>query len=121
MAKISFADIQKSADAKNEGLLIEGVPGGDVRLLSPLRLSPERRETLIKSVSDAGDLGDMSEPGAVDKAMAAVEKVLRTAAEDAAGGNRLVKAMGGDIALLTEMANEYVGAVQLGEASPSSS
>jgi hypothetical protein len=56
MAKISLGDLQKEADKKYGGLVVEDVPGGDVVLLNSLRLPKEKKVELDRIQTEAVDL-----------------------------------------------------------------
>lgn len=119
MAKVQLAHIQQAASQKNEGLLIEGVPGGDVRLLSPLKMSKDKRKKLVAAVKAAEAAID--DPETLEEKLDLFETALRLAAEDKAAGDRLMKVINGDLAVMAEIFTEYAPAVNPGEASPSPS
>jgi hypothetical protein len=119
MPKIVLADVQEAAKQKYDSLFVE-VPGGDVELVSPLRLSKKARgelSELITSTKDANAAGGTD----LDAVVASMEQMITLAAKTPAQGKRLLAAIGGDLATLVELTREYTAAVQLGEAPPSQS
>jgi hypothetical protein len=56
MAKISLGDLQKEADKRYSGLIVEDVPGGDVVLLSSLRLPKDKKIELDRIQQETVDL-----------------------------------------------------------------
>ncbi len=116
MPGITLAQIREAADREYGPFVVEGIPGGDVTLLSPLRLSKAKRKRLTDLQKRQDNLGEDAE----DMEKLLLEMVV-IVAESKAGGDRLIKAMGEDLAQLSVVLNEYGKAGQMGEASPSPS
>lgn len=118
MPSINLADIQAAADAKYGPYLIEGVPGGDVTLISVLRLPTDRRKQFIQIARalESLDLDNLD-----DDIAPRFEDALRLVARNKVEGDRLVKALGGDLSLLVEIFTGYSEATQPGEVPPSQS
>ena len=108
MPSISLTDIQKAADRKYGPLTIEGVPGGDVVLVNPLRMSKAKRAKLAKLDAD----GDTDEK---------LADIIRLAVDKPADAKRLLDATGGDLTYLAEICQRWTGSAQVGEVSPSAS
>lgn len=100
-------DIRAAVEAKYAAVPVE-LEGGVVNLLNPIRLKAEVRAKL-SGLRDAMKADD-ADPVAI------LQGVLRDVAETKAQGDRLVKAIGGDAAVLMELFREYNEAVRVGEA-----
>ncbi len=121
MAKVSLEHLQQAADHKYEGLTIEGIPGGDVKLLSPLKMSKAKRQKLVEAIKSAKqDVVDEAEDQ-VEQSIDRLHRVLRLGAEDQSAADRLLKTVGQDLTVLLELVSEYSAAAQPGEAAPSPS
>lgn len=112
MPSITLADIQTAADKKYGPLVIEDIPGGPVELVNPIRLSKEKRAKL-KDLDKADEAGEID----VDEKVA---ECIRLAANPA-DAKRLLAALGGDLAQLKEVIEQWSSSGQSGEASPSPS
>jgi hypothetical protein len=106
MPNITLADIQAAADKKYGPLVIDGIPGGPVTLVNPLRMDKAKRDKL----THLDDIEDAEE-----KLATAIR--LGTKAADA---KRLLAAVT-DLATLAEIVTEWTSSAQVGEASPSPS
>jgi hypothetical protein len=84
------------------------VNGKDVALLNPLRLPKERRAKLMKLQEE------MKQEGADQASL--LEQALSTVANTRANGEHLIKAIGGDLAMLVEVFTRYGKHCQVGEA-----
>lgn len=113
MPSITLGDIQAAADRKYGPFIIEGIPGGDVTFVSPIRLPKERRKQLLDLQGEDGfDLENVDDE---------VIELIRVVAASKSDAERLIKAANGDLAVLLEMFTKYTEATSLGEASPSES
>jgi tail assembly protein len=111
MPSITLADIQAAADKKYGPLVIE-LPDGNVELTNPIRLSKDKRKALADL--DAADAdGEVD----VDEKVAACIKLAAKPAD----AKRLLAALGGDLAQLKEVIEQWSASSQPGEASPSPS
>lgn len=110
MPTISLQDIRDAADKKYGPLVIEGVEGGDVTLLNPIRLSKDKRAAL--SALDDDDSVDTQ-----DK----LESIIKIAAKTPGDAERLLGEFGDDLGQLAEALAHYTGGAQVGEASTSPS
>lgn len=129
MAKISLGDLQKEADKKFGGLIVEDVPGGDVVLLNGLRLPNEKKVELDRLQKEAVELAKRLEDGenlSDDERRQATEhpmfgRILRLVCENDQSADRLFDLIGDDHGLLLTIWNAYTDAAQPGEAQPSQS
>ncbi|MFI2673991.1 phage tail assembly protein [Streptomyces albidoflavus] len=110
MASFTLDSIRAAAEAKYGSTDID-MPGGPVRLLNPLRLGGKAREKL-KGLQDR--LTDEAEDQEV-----LMEETIRLVAESHPAAERLLKEVGGDLAVLAEIFERYSEGAQVGEASPS--
>src|SRR5690348_9055756 len=114
---LSLNDINSEVDAQYRPFMVDDVPGGEVVLRSPLRLSKEARSgfkglnTKIREAQAEGDL---------DALVSLAGEVVRTVAEGD-GGDRLLDALGDDPAKLMFVLEKYMEVAMPGEASPSGS
>ena len=113
MAGMQLDDIRRAADEKYGPYVIEGVEGGPVTLLNPIRLSKEKRANLT-------GLQRVQEDPAADHDRL-LRDMVRIVAESTSDAERLLEEIGDDNAVLAELLNAYGRAVQPGEASPSPS
>lgn len=110
---ITLDDIRAAAEAKYGSTDISIDNGEIVRLLNPLRLPKEKRAEL-------GTLQDkLGEDDADQEAL--LSGALALVAESAPKAAKLLKALGGDLALLASVFEAYSKGAQVGEASPSAS
>jgi hypothetical protein len=126
MAKISLGDLQKEADKKFGGLIVEDVPGGDVVLLNGLRLTNEKKVELDRLQTEAVELAKRLEDGDLsdDERRQATEhpmfgRILRLVCESDEAAERLFDLIGDDHGLLLTIWNAYTDAAQPGEAQTS--
>lgn len=104
MPSISLQDIQEAADKKFGPFVVEGVPGGDVTLANPLRMSKDKRKKLF-------DLKDVTEEN-IDEKFADLIRLGTSPAE----AKRLLAAIGDDLATLKEIVESWLKGSQAGEA-----
>lgn len=118
MPSINLSDIQEAAEKKYGPYVVKGVPGGDVTLVTLLRLPKDKRKQFVQLAKslEGFDLDSFE-----DDIAPQFEEALRLAAKNKAEGDRLIKALGGDLAMLLEVFTGYSEASQPGEASPSQS
>lgn len=110
MASFSLDDIRAAAEAKYGATEINF--GTDVcRLLNPLRLSKEKRAELLK-IQDQMDGEDVDQEEMLAGA-------IRLVAESQPAANKLLKAVGSDLAVLAQIFQTYGDGTQAGEASAS--
>ncbi|MGA5019249.1 phage tail assembly protein [Streptomyces griseoincarnatus] len=110
MASFSLDDIRAAAERKYGSTDI--TIGEDVvRLLNPLRLSKARRDALLALQDEMGkDDADQAE---------LLSQAIRTIAESEKAADKLLEAVGGDLAILAEIFGHYGESTQVGEASAS--
>jgi NACalpha-BTF3-like transcription factor len=120
MATFTLDSIREAAEKKYGSTDIE-IPEGTVRLLNPLRLSKEKRKALM-SIQDRLDTEEKEgeEKEEVDQEEILAD-AIRLVAEDAKLAEKLLKAVGDDMAMLAEIFSTYTGEAQVGEASASES
>ncbi|MFI9205291.1 phage tail assembly protein [Streptomyces sp. NPDC053048] len=110
MASFSLDDIRSAAEAKYGSTDIE-LGDDTVRLLNPLRLPKETR-TKLAQLQDlmGGEDADQEE---------LLAQAIRLVAEHAKAADKLLAAVGGDLAVLAEIFDAYGRGAQVGEASAS--
>ncbi|MEU6959591.1 phage tail assembly protein [Streptomyces sp. NPDC045456] len=110
MASFSLDDIRAAAEAKYGSTDIELVDD-TIRLLNPLRLPKLSRQKLTQ-LQDlmGGEDADQEE---------LLSEAIRLVAETRKAADKLLKAIGGDLALLAEIFDRYGKGTQVGEASAS--
>lgn len=113
MPTITLDFINEAADERFGPLVIEGVDGGPVTLLNPIRLSKDKRKALQDMQTDATD--------DVDAALDGLRAMVKLVAKTPSDATRLLKAFGDDQAKLAVLLQEYGQASRVGEASPSPS
>lgn len=120
MPQVTLADIQAAADKKYGDYVIE-LEDGKVALPSLLRLPPAKRAEFMAVAEEIKGTSEAlkADPGA--DVAAPLERALRAATRTKRDGDRLIKACGGDPAVLMEIFGSYARATQPGEvpASPS--
>ncbi|WP_328310254.1 phage tail assembly protein [Streptomyces sp. NBC_00442] len=110
MASFSLDDIRNAAEARYGSTDIE-LGDETVRLLNPLRLPRDTRTKLSQLQDDmGGEDADQEE---------LLSEAIRLVAEHAAAADKLLKAVGGDLAVLAEIFDRYGKGAQVGEASAS--
>jgi hypothetical protein len=110
MASYSLDDIRAAAERKYGSTDI--TLGEDtVRLLNPLRLPKARRDALLS-------LQEQMSADDADQA-ALLSDAIRTIAESEKAAEKLLEAVGGDLAVLAEIFGHYGESTQAGEASAS--
>lgn len=111
---MNLTEIRAAVDKKFAPTEVDLEDGkAPVVLNHPLRLDAKVRARL-------GDLSSTLEEEGVDQG-AVIEALLVDAARVPADGKRLVKALGGDVAILMAVLEEWIKDNTLGEASPSES
>lgn len=112
MAK-KVISLDAAREAAEEKYASAFVPVGktEVELVNPVRLSKEKRGELSEMQSALREDG-------VDQ-VAAMENILRLVSRTDSQGEALVKAVGGDLAVLMEVFSQYSESAQVGEAQPS--
>ncbi|MFI6205908.1 phage tail assembly protein [Streptomyces sp. NPDC051041] len=110
MATFSLDDIRAAAERKYGSTDITF--GEDVvRLLNPLRLPKARRDALLALQDEMGNEdSDQAE---------LLAQAIRTVAESEKAAEKLLDAVGGDLAILAEIFGHYGESTQVGEASAS--
>ncbi|MGW3323881.1 phage tail assembly protein [Streptomyces virginiae] len=107
MASYTLDDIRAAAEAKYGATEINF--GDDVcRLLNPLRLPKEKRTELL-AIQDQLDGEDADQEAVLGQA-------IRLVAESQPAANKLLKAVGSDLAILAEIFETYGKGTQVGEA-----
>jgi len=110
MPEITLQHIRDAADKKFGPLVIKDIPGGDVILLNPARLSKEKR-TELKSAVETEDIDEQER----------LEQIVRATAKSADHAKRLLKEFKDDLGSLAIILESYNQGSQMGEASPSAS
>lgn len=110
MATITLDEIRASLDAKYAPLVVDLGDGDAVTLVQAVRLPKDKRDHL-KAIQ-AGINGDDT-----DGSFEAMRELIRLVGTGAVDG--LLAAAGDDIAFLMEVINQWTGATQAPEASPS--
>lgn len=110
MASFSLDDIRSAAEAKYGSTDIE-LGDETIRLLNPLRLAKAARNQLTK-LQDlmGGEDADQEE---------LLSEAIRLVAEHPKAADKLLTAIGGDLAVLAEIFDAYGKGTQVGEASAS--
>lgn len=110
--KFTLDDIRDAAEKKYGATVID-VDGQEVELVNALRLKKGDRQALVA-------LQDKLEAEGADQEEL-LKEALRTVAKTKTQANRLIGAIGDDLAVLAEVFERYTGDSELGEASPSQS
>jgi len=115
---ITLDSIRAAADAKYGSFDIELTDGSVTKLLNPLRLTEQARAEL-KTVS--GQLSAAAEAESTEDVdqVALFENAIRVVSETPAQADKLLTAVGGDLAILAEIFAGYGEGTQVGEASAS--
>lgn len=113
MPGITLADIRTAADEKYGPYVVSGVPGGDVTLVSAVRLSRDARKKLVA-------LQEQQTDGEADQD-ALLREMVTIVAESPEAAQRLLDAIGDDNAQLAVLLEAYGEASQLGDRSASPS
>jgi hypothetical protein len=112
MAKTFTLDNFREAAEKKYGAMEIDLGDGTVcRLTNALRLPKSKRDSLLKMQDD------MKKEGADQEQM--LMDCLRLVAESVPAANKLLKAIGSDLAVLAEIFEQYSEGTQAGEASAS--
>lgn len=114
MANIRLDDIREAAEKKYGPYVIEGVPGGDVTLLNPIRLPKAKRVKLNK-------LQSMQESEMVKEQDQLLRDMIILIAATPEDAKRLLDVLGDDSALMAEVLNDYGLKSQAGNPLPSPS
>lgn len=112
MAGMTLDDITSAADAKYGPFEVEGVPGGSVTLVNPLRLHKDKRKKLNELQAKQENTDDQAD---------LFRDMLKLVAKTPADAARLIEALGDDLAKYAVVLTSYGEAARLGEASPSPS
>lgn len=99
MAGITLAQIRQAADDKYGPFVVEGIEGGNVTMLNAIRLSKAKR----KKLADMQKLQD--DPEADQEQM--LRDMVILVASSKPDGERLLKALGDDMAQLAVVLEEY--------------
>ncbi|MGW6745420.1 phage tail assembly protein [Streptomyces sp. NPDC055025] len=110
MASYSLDEIRAAAEARYGSTDIE-LGTGTVRLLNPLRLPKQKRDDL------AGLQDKLSAEDADQEAL--MSQAIRLVADSGKAADKLLSAVGGDLAVLAEIFDRYGKGTQVGEASAS--
>lgn len=132
MATFSLDSIREAADAKYGSLDIplSDKDGDVVRLLNPLRMSEQQRAELqiiqnkLNDAAEKDEDGDEDAPAsedAIKEQTELINELLLCVAENKQAGQKLLDALGGDLAMTMIAFEKYTEGTQLGEASASQS
>jgi 5'-deoxynucleotidase YfbR-like HD superfamily hydrolase len=105
---LTLDDLIEEAHTRYQNLVVDGV-----ELLTPLRLSSERRAEFNKLWAEA------SKERSDEDAVLFYADVIRTVAEDSSKADTLIEKIGDDLSVLTILIERYFSVAQPGEASPS--
>lgn len=114
---VSLNQINQEVDNKYGPFVVEDVPGGEVVLRNPIRLTSNERDQLMKLESELRAAQKASDTNA---ALAAGSELVEIVSVGD-GGKRLLKELGDDPSKLMFVLELYSEAVQLGEAKRSES
>ena len=115
MATVVSLDSIRAAAEKQYGSFDIDLGNGEVaRLLNPLRLPKEVRAKLTSLEAAAEAAGDDA-----DHTEEQIEETLRLLAQTPEQAEALFAALGGDLALMATIMEQYSDNTQAGEASPS--
>ncbi|QDP44220.1 tail assembly chaperone [Streptomyces phage Celia] len=106
MAQFTLDDIRAAAEAKYGATEIDLGDGNVCRLLNPLRLPKTKRDELTS-------LQDKLEEDGVDQEQV-LGDAIKLVAESASAANELLKAVGGDLAVLAQIFETYGKGTQVG-------
>lgn len=112
---ISLDQINSEVERRYAPFVVEDVPGGDVAMLSPLRMPKPDRNRLLE-MNDSLKAAQKSND--VQALLGLAHDVVRLVSVGKQG-DRLLKAIGDDLAKLMYVLEQYMEAVQLGEVSRS--
>jgi hypothetical protein len=131
MAKITLSSITESIDAKYGSTVVELTDGTEVELLNPIRLSAEGRKAMLDLSTAKDELSDEEEAAltpdernarqeaSIQRLVGIVQVVAATPDQAAA----LIAACSPrgylDLAIISEVVSDYMGAEKAGEASAS--
>jgi hypothetical protein len=107
----SLDELRQSVQAKYKPYEVD-LGGGDVVLLEQALRLPKERRAEMRAAQDRMSGDDASE----DDLVAAMGDILRAAASDRGAADRMLAAIGDDLAVLKEILEGYGKASQLGEA-----
>lgn len=113
MASFTLDDIRAAAEKKYGSTDINIGDGEVVTLLNPLRLPKLKRDAL-------NGIGKRLEEDDADQAEVLAD-ALRAAAASATKVEKLIEMIGGDLAVMMELFENYMDSTQAGEASASES
>ncbi|GLZ81410.1 hypothetical protein Afil01_62170 [Actinorhabdospora filicis] len=111
--QFTLDDIRNAAEARYGSTDIAIDEARTVRLLNPLRLPRARRDELAA-------LQEAIQAEGADQEKA-ITDMIRCVAETRSAGDALIKATGGDLAVLATIIERYSEGAQVGEASASQS
>lgn len=111
MKTITLDSIRAAVEAKYASYDVEYAEGKTVRLLNAIRIDKDKRAKLL-------DLQRALKEEGADQA-ALLADCIRAVADHRGRADELIKAMGGDLAMLIELFSAYSEATQVGEASAS--
>lgn len=113
MSSYSLDDIRAAADAKYGATEIRVDADTVVKLINPLRLAKADRDSLL-SIQDRLTVDGED----VDQAEVFAD-AIRTVADNKPAADKLIEAIGGDLAILSEVFRTYTEGASVGEASAS--
>lgn len=108
-------DIKAAADKKYGSLIIPLGEDGEAELVNALRLPKEKRKALSKLQDRLGSDGGEEEQEEV------LAETLRTVCRTDSQADKLLAALGDDLAMIVTVFERYVAGTELGEASGSQS
>jgi len=110
---ITLDQIREAAEAKYGSTDITVAPGQVVKLLNPLRLKKKNRDELMKIQEKLTESGESGEDVDQEEMLRAA---LRLVAESPKQAKALIDAIGEDLAVLSQVFEEYTKGTQAGEA-----
>lgn len=110
MSNFKLDDIKAAAEAKYGSTTIEIAEGDSVKLLNPLRMTEAKRTALVaasKRLQDEGEDANQS---------AAFDEIFMLIAENEIAAQKLIDALGDDLAMKAVVFEMYQEGTQAGEA-----
>lgn len=120
MAKstITLDSIRESLDNKYGAVEVD-LGTSSVQLRNALRLSKEERKALMHVFDDVKSSDDEDSEFDEDVTLESMREMIRLVSDTKEGAEKLITALGDDLAMFVEVMNEYTKDQKLGEASAS--
>ncbi len=118
MAKFTLSDIKAAAERKYSSTVYVLSDGTECVLPNLLNLDEKVGNKVEKALKDLSATGDDDEKGDVSSVRTAASTVLRLVAGER-NGDKILDELGGSLASIITLIEEWSSASQVGEASPS--